>query len=420
MFPHNDTTRLFTGSAVVDTNNTSGFFPDQSNGVVAIHTVDMKWPAVKQVQELSYSTDGGYSFKRWDRNPILDVGSSQFRDPKVIRHGDKWIMVVAYAADLTLGVYSSFNLKEWRHESNITHVGLLGDQYECPNLVQIPVEDTDQSAWLLQISINPGAPLGGSVIQYVPGDFNGTHFSPFDRAARLSNFGKDDYAAQFFYDEPVSIGWTSNWQYCDKTPTAEEGWRGTTTIPRRHSLVKDPIRGYEMRQVPVDLTPALGDRLLSSEQLANDKPLVRDFKNGVYLDMNVTLPQDVESPAGASFNITFTSPSNDEFKAQYFFGGPMANTTFLNRKNDAWDHPAYTDVASFSQTHTAERYQLILDRVVVEAFVDNGRGHGVMATYAKRPYDSVKIAAGSLPEGMTLTVELHDLKDTWKSASGKE
>lgn len=165
MFPHNDTTRLFTGSAVVDTNNTSGFFPDQSNGVVAIQTVDMKWPAVKQVQELSYSTDGGYSFKRWDKNPILDVGSSQFRDPKVIRHGDKWIMVVAYAADLTLGVYSSFNLKEWRHESNITHVGLLGDQYECPNLVQIPVEDTDQSAWLLQISINPGAPLGGSVIQ---------------------------------------------------------------------------------------------------------------------------------------------------------------------------------------------------------------------------------------------------------------
>ena len=85
-------------------------------------------------------------------------------------------MITVYAAEFTVGIYTSPDLKDWQHASNFSHHGLLGIQYECPNLVEMPVEDSDETMWLMFISINPGAPLGGSISQYFPGSFNGTHF----------------------------------------------------------------------------------------------------------------------------------------------------------------------------------------------------------------------------------------------------
>ena len=209
--------QIFSGSAVIDVNNTSGFFPNQTNGVVAIYTLNTEY---EQVQEIAYSYDGGYTFVKYADNPVLalDPSSNQFRDPKVIRYGDSWAMVLAYAQEFVVGIFTSPDLKNWTHASNFSHHGLLGLQYECPNLVQMPVEGSDEAMWVLAISINPGAPLGGSITQYFPGDFNGTHFTPVDGAARIADFGKDNYAGQFFYglpetEEQVFIAWASNWEY---------------------------------------------------------------------------------------------------------------------------------------------------------------------------------------------------------------
>jgi beta-fructofuranosidase len=217
----NNFTYVFSGSSVIDVNNTSGFFPDQDNGVVAIYTLAEYPGGVQgpQQQAIAYSRDGGYTFEAYANNPVIPSNSTQFRDPKVIWHAptERWVMVLAYAVDLTFGFYTSENLKEWTHASNLSHVGLLGLQYECPNLVQMPLEGSDDPVWLLQLSINPGAPLGGSITEYFPGEFNGTHFVPFDAAARIADFSKDNYAGQFFYGIPgdhrqVSMAWASNWQ----------------------------------------------------------------------------------------------------------------------------------------------------------------------------------------------------------------
>jgi len=211
-----ENSQIFSGSAVTDTNNTSGFFPNQTNGVIAIYTLNTQY---SQVQEIAYSYDGGFTFIKYANNPVLvlDPTSTQFRDPKVIRYGDSWAMVVSYAQEFVIGIFTSPDLKNWTHASNFSHHGLLGLQYECPNLVQMPVEGSD-AMWVLAISINPGAPLGGSITQYFPGDFNGTHFTPVDDAARIADFGKDNYAGQFFYglpetEEQVFIAWASNWEY---------------------------------------------------------------------------------------------------------------------------------------------------------------------------------------------------------------
>jgi len=119
-------------------------------------------------------------------------------------------MVIAYSQEFVIGIFTSPDLKEWTHASNFTSHGLLGLQYECPNLVSMPVLGGD-SMWLMAISINPGAPLGGSITEYFPGTFNGTHFEAVDAAARIADFGKDSYAGQFFYGlpeeaDPVFIG----------------------------------------------------------------------------------------------------------------------------------------------------------------------------------------------------------------------
>ena len=96
-----------------------------------------------QVQEIAYSRDGGYTFARYAGNPVIDAHSTQFRDPKVIWHEEtqRWVMVVAFAQEFAVGFYASLDLKTWTHTSNFTHYGLLGLQYECPNLVRMPVRD---------------------------------------------------------------------------------------------------------------------------------------------------------------------------------------------------------------------------------------------------------------------------------------
>lgn len=184
---------------------------------MAIYTLNTQY---EQVQNIAYSYDGGYTFMEYANNPVLSLNpaSSQFRDPKVISYGDTWVMVVSYAQDFAIGFFTSPDLKTWTHASNFTHSGLLGLQWECPNLVLMPTTDAHETWWVLVISINPGAPQGGSTTQYFPGYFNGTVFTPVDGAARILDFGKDNYAGQFFYGisgdaEQLFIPWASNWEY---------------------------------------------------------------------------------------------------------------------------------------------------------------------------------------------------------------
>lgn len=110
--PDNSDEAIFFGSAVVNVNNTSGFFPNQINGVVAIYTLNT---ASEQAQEIVYSTDGGYTFTKYAENPVLN-NSTQFRNPRVIWHaGTKaWVMSVSLASDFTVSFYISSNLKECR------------------------------------------------------------------------------------------------------------------------------------------------------------------------------------------------------------------------------------------------------------------------------------------------------------------
>jgi beta-fructofuranosidase len=275
-----------------------------------------------QQQAISYSFDGGYTFTSYEGNPVIPSTSSQFRDPKVIWYKDHWVLVLAYAQDFTVGFFTSPDLKNWTHASNFSHYGLLGLQYECPNLVEMPIDGTEDTMYVLQISINPGAPLGGSISQYFPGYFNGTTFEAVDGVARINDFGKDNYAAQFFYGVPagsdaVSIGWASNWQYSQIVPTGpREGWRSSMSLPRRNYLTNITRVGWDMVSLPYDISPVLGDVLASNSSLGNGTIFV-DYSavesNALYFAVNVTGINTTTISGSATLNFTFRSPVSNEY-----------------------------------------------------------------------------------------------------------
>ncbi|PBP24322.1 putative invertase 4 [Diplocarpon rosae] len=425
--------QIFSGSVVIDVNNTSGFFPQQTNGVVAIYTRNT---AREQTQEIAYSFDSGYTFHPAPANPVLRASppSTQFRDPKVIWFADHWVMVIAYAQEFAIGIFTSPDLQTWTHASNFTHAGLLGLQYECPNLVSMPVQGEDEAMWLLSISINPGAPRGGSITEYFPGTFNGTHFTAVDGAARLDDFGKDNYAGQYFYgvpatEPPVSIAWSSNWQYAQQVPTGErEGWRSAMSLPRRSHLVRNATRtGWALISTPYDLGPILDTPLAVRSDLQNGS-LIQDYASvpsgALYFRVNVTHLPSIAASRG-TLNFTFSSSVTREAVAGgFFFGGD--NPFWLSRRHvDGFGqrNPFFTDTFSVGNPQNADgTFSLagIVDRSMLEVFLDGGRNSATTTFYPEGVLDTVEVRTAGLNAGVGVSVEIWALKSTWAAQAGAD
>lgn len=262
---------IYSGSAVVDRDNTAGF---GEGAVVAIYTSSTK---KRQCQSIAYSLDGGISFTKYKGNPVLTGTRRDFRDPKVFWHAptNRWIMVLA--AGNGMEIFSSTNLKEWHFESRCGeewgyHTGV----WECPDLFELPYKEG--SKWVLLCS-TPIPQKGGSSVQYFVGDFDGHRFVPLnpekDRA-HLLNYGRDYYATVSWSgvegSRRVVVGWQNNWRYANALPT--NGFRGYMTVPHQLHLA-------EWRGEPI-LVASLADELLSIGKevynytgvLAAEKPLV--------------------------------------------------------------------------------------------------------------------------------------------------
>ena len=318
---------------------------------------------------------------------------------------------------------SSTDLLDWTPHSNFSHAGLLGLQYECPNLVEIPLEGSSEPMFLLYISINPGAPLGGSVGQYFIGSFNGTHFEAIDSAARIADFGKDNYASQFFYgipssDPQVSIGWASNWQYTSVVPTGDtEGWRSQMSLPRRNYIKKLPQIGYVMVSEPYDIQAVFSSELAHRNDIANTSLLI-DYSTipsgALYFEANVT-GLDSSNLAG-TFNFTFTSSISGE----YVMGGTIVGgDTWVDRGHtNAFDNPFFTDKFSATGIYGGQgmwRISGVIDRSIIEIFVNGGEQSATNTFYSTYPLDTLRIGAAGIADGAQVTVGVWALEDTWAS-----
>lgn len=232
------TEHVWSGSVVHDVADTSGLGADGAGPLVALYT-RFEPGTGRQSQCLAHSLDRGRTWERYAGNPVLDIGSSAFRDPKVLRHDDGWLMVVVLAEARTVELYRSPDLIAWEHWSSFGPEGSVEGLWECPDLVRVPVEDGQdgRTAWVLLVSVSDGAPAGGSGMQYVVGELGEGGFAS-TQPARWVDHGADFYAAISYSDvpgpEPVVQAWMSNWQYADRVPATV--FRGSMTLARRLAL----------------------------------------------------------------------------------------------------------------------------------------------------------------------------------------
>jgi sucrose-6-phosphate hydrolase SacC (GH32 family) len=232
-----DTEHVWSGSVVHDADDTSGLGRDGVAPLVALWT-SFDPVGGRQAQSLSWSLDRGRTWTLYAANPVLDIGSTAFRDPKVFRHDGAWWMVLALADDRTVELYRSADLIAWEHVSSFGPQGAVDGVWECPDLVRVPVEGAAaESAWVLLVSVIDGAPAGGSGMQYFVGDLTAAGFVA-TQPARWLDHGADFYAGVSYSGapgrEPVVQAWMSNWQYAASVPATD--FRGAMTLPRRLAL----------------------------------------------------------------------------------------------------------------------------------------------------------------------------------------
>lgn len=257
-----DGVMVFSGSAVVDEENTSGLCEDAPPGscLVAIWTGHSERDGRDhQTQNLAYSRDRGRTWTKYAGNPVIDLGRGDNRDPKVFWHqpSRRWVMATVLASERKVRLFASADLKKWEALSDFGPAGATGGAWECPDLFPLPVDgDPREAKWVLQVDLNPGGRVGGSGAQYFVGTFDGRTFAN-DNPPELTlwvDHGKDFYAAQSYSNLPPSpprvvwIGWMSNWAYANDEPTSP--WRGVQSFPRELGLRRTPD-GVRLVQAPV-------------------------------------------------------------------------------------------------------------------------------------------------------------------------
>lgn len=383
---------IFSGSAVIDEKNTSGLGNGEEIPMVAVYTYhDMdKEQAGRldfQTQGIAYSLDEGESWIKYPENPVIGNDSIRdFRDPKVFWHEPigKWIMVLV-AGDHAK-IYGSPNLKEWAHLSDFgKEQGAHGGVWECPDLFELEEAETGVKKWVLIISINPGAPNGGSGTQYFIGDFNGMAFTSDQTAPRWLDWGTDNYAGVTFNHTPddsrIFIGWMSNWSYARNTPT--EVWRSAMTVPRRLELKKNAAGDFYLSNYPLEqMNTILGDLQKEAIILApqEEKQLAIPFLN----QSEVRFQAKRED-----WSIAYGS-GEDQLELKLDSGAFILDRT-RSGKTDFED--SFPSVQQMPVKELPEEFEvrILTDWSSVEVFLNKGQYVMTAQVFPNAPYDELSL-----------------------------
>lgn len=249
--PFTPTSGIFSGSAVLDAQNTTGFGSTENPPLVAIYTVHQN-DASNQSQHIAYSLDEGATWINYEKNPVLDLGMVDFRDPKVSwdENTQSWLMTVAKPLEYKIAFFSSKNLIDWQPLSEFGPQGGTDGCWECPDLFPL-ISPEGKKVWVLIVSLNPGGVAGGSGTQYFIGDWDGRTFTTTQTETLWIDYGRDNYAGVTYSNLPegerIFIGWMSNWDYAAKLDS--QIWRGSMTTPRRLQII-DTASGARLSALP--------------------------------------------------------------------------------------------------------------------------------------------------------------------------
>ena len=357
---------IFSGSAVVDHNNTSGF---GKGAVVAMYTS----AGENQTQSIAYSNDNGQTFTKYAGNPVLTSNTPDYRDPHVFWNEDikRWNMIMAEGQHMD--IYSSADLKEWKLESQFgAEYGNHGGVWECPDLMKMKVRGTDQHKWMLLCNINPGGPFGGSATQYFVGQFDGHKFTceSAPEVTKWMDYGKDHYATVTFDNAPdgrrVAMAWMSNWQYANQVPTMQ--FRSANSVPRDLDL-------YEYQgQTYCGVTPS--PELAAARPKKATKTLTDACEMVVTLKGNATIT--LSNDKGEQVVMTY-----DE-KSRTF----AMDRTKSGQKDFSDDFAALTVAPVHGKM---SQLRLFIDRSSIEAFDADGKMAMTNLVFPTKPYNKVLV-----------------------------
>ncbi len=408
--------QVFSGSCVVDSDNTAGFGKD---AVIALYTS----AGINQMQSLAYSTDNGETFTIYPGNPIITL-ESEARDPNMFWNDEtkEWNLLLAHALDHEMLIFTSPDLKEWTLQSAFGKgLGAQGGVWECPDMRHLPVEGTDESKWVLICNLNPGGPFGGSAAQYFTGDFDGRKFtadtdSEGNVPTKWMDYGKDHYATVSWSGAPdgrnVVIGWMSNWQYAAEVPTHQ--YRSANTLPRDISLFKGADGQYYLKTVPSPELLALRDhRTVSAKGKSFGKSPVKfalpEANDGI-CEINMSLN------ARKADKVTITLANRQGEKVDMTFD-PSASTFSFDRTQSgltdfSHDFPAVVTAPTLRNS-TSQSLRIFVDRSSIEVF--DGEGNFVLTNlvFPGSPYTTLSLSADGGKASLN-SLEIYSIKTSDK------
>lgn len=391
---------IFSGSCVVDHNNTAGFGKD---AVIAFYTSAKSTPwGDVQSESMAYSLDNGKTFVKYAVNPIITSLEKDFRDPKVFWYapGKHWVMVLAVGQHMEL--YSSVNLKDWKKESEFGKMqGAHGGVWECPDLIELPVEGSREKKWVLICNINPGGPFGGSAAQYFVGSFDGKTFvneSPVQ--TKWMDWGKDNYATVTWNNAPdgrcIALGWMSNWQYANNVPTRQ--YRSANTIARDLTLYKAGGEFYLKSTPSREMKQARGEKVSVPSFKVTDsykiESLLKD-NNGAY-----EIEMEIQVADASKISLNLQNEKGEQVSMYY----DLLRKQFVMDRSKSGkvdfsnDFPAVT--AAPVHVGKTLRLRLFVDRSSIEAFGEDGKFVMTNLVFPSSPYNQMSFGT----EGSGYTV----------------
>ena len=360
---------VFSGSAVVDKENTSGF---GKGAVIALYTS----AGESQTQSMVYSTDNGKTFTKYEGNPVITSNVPDFRDPHMFWNEDikKWNMILA--AGQHMEIYSSDNLKDWKLESSFGEkYGNHGGVWECPDLMKMKVRGTNKEKWMLICNINPGGPFGGSATQYFIGDFDGHKFTCESKpeVTKWMDYGKDHYATVTFDNAPegrrVAIAWMSNWQYANQVPTLQ--YRSGNSIPRDLGLFEYKGETYCSVVPSPEMTAARSKK--ATKSLSESCEMVVNLKG----NSTITLSNDKGEKVVMCYDAKAETFSMDRTKSgKMDFSNDFAATTKA---------PTYGKISQL---------RIFIDKSSIEVFDAEGKMAMTNLVFPTKPYNKVTVKGG--------------------------
>ena len=383
---------IFSGSSVIDHNNTAGYGED---AVIALFTS----AGTSQMQSLAYSNDNGQTFEVYPGNPIITL-DTEARDPNMFWNAEtgEWNLILAHALEKEMLIFTSPDLKTWTLQSAFGKgLGAQEGVWECPDLFELQIPGTDKTKWVLISNINPGGPFGGSGVQYFIGDFDGKTFTSDTNPdgtvpTKWLDYGKDNYALVSWSDAPDNrrtvIGWMSNWQYATDVPTLQ--FRSANTLPREMELFTTPDGELMVASVPSPELEKLRGKII-------DKAVNKNIGAN---NSNFKLPSDGICEIDLSFEatnndlITFTLSNSKGEKVIMKYDSKNRTMSFDRRESGIVDFSQKFPAVTVSPTFEKDgkiNLRIFIDRSSIELFGNNGQFVMTNLVFPNEPYSNLSI-----------------------------